>query len=210
VTNSTSTKLTYNYHETTASILRELRRERDRQIIARRFGFGLKKRQTLEKIGSDFDITRERVRQIEKAAIAKMRTSDSAELSRANEFLSEAVRELGNIALIEEVAGALDISPVDEAYAVFLALLAPGVKLIEESDHLRASVGLHPIYGRDQVIALIDELLATITEYGKPISLTKLHTKLPSEVDPATLEQLLRVSKQAAYFDGKWGARFLA
>ena len=205
MTNQTPTKLTYDYRKAADTILRELRRDRDRQIIARRFGFGLKKRQTLEKIGTDFDITRERVRQIEKAAIAKIRTSTSPELIRANELFTTCVRELGNVALISEVAAALDIAPDDEAYAVFLALLSPGVELIDENDDLRAAVTLLPIFNHEQTTALINELLATIKEYGKPITSAKLLTKTPSELELATLEQLLRVSKKAAYFDGKWG-----
>src|SRR5665647_1011297 len=203
--NPTSTHLTYDYHAATDQILRELRRDRDRQIIARRFGFGLVKRQTLEKIGADFDITRERVRQIEKAAIAKMRTSQSAELERADTLLTEAVRELGNVALISDVASTLDIDARDEAYAVFLSLLAPGVELITETDDLRATVGLQPIFNREQTIELITELLTTIKSYGKPISSQKLLAKTPSELELTTLEQLLRASKKAAYFDGKWG-----
>jgi DNA-directed RNA polymerase delta subunit len=205
VTTQTATKLTYDYHKAADAILRELRRDRDRQIIARRFGFGLAKRQTLEKIGSDFDITRERVRQIEKAAIAKIRTSTSPELVRANELFVAAVNELGNVALIGEVAAALDIAVGDEAYAVFLALLAPGVELIDENDDLRAAVTLLPIFNREQTTALIDELLVTIKAYAKPISSTKLLAKTPSEIELVTLEQLLRVSKKAAHFDGKWG-----
>jgi DNA-directed RNA polymerase delta subunit len=200
VTNQTPTKLTYDYREAADSILRDLRRDRDRQIIARRFGFGLKKRQTLEKIGTDFDITRERVRQIEKAAIAKIRTSTSPELVRANELLVATVHELGNVALISEVAAALDIALDDEAYAVFLSLLAPGVELIEENDDLRAAVALLPIFNREQTTALINELLATIKDHAKPITSAKLIAKTPSELELATLEQLLSVSKKAAYF----------
>lgn len=203
--NQTSANPTYNYREATNQILRELRRDRDRQIIARRFGFGLKKRQTLEKIGSDFDITRERVRQIEKAAIMKMRTSPTPELNRANALLSEAVRELGNVAMISEVATTLDIAEADEAYAVFLALLAPGVELIDETDDLCAAVGLQPIFNREQTTQLVNELLDTIKDYGKPITSHKLLAKVPSELELGTLEQLLRVSKKTAYFDGKWG-----
>jgi len=203
--NPTSTHLTYDYHAATDQILRELRRDRDRQIIARRFGFGLVKRLTLEKIGTDFDITRERVRQIEKAAIAKMRTSESAELARADALLTEAVHELGNVALISDVASTLDIETRDEAYAVFLALLAPGVELIDETDDLRATVGLQPIFNRERTIELVNELLTTIKSYGKPISSQKLLARTPSELELTTLEQLLRASKKAAYFDGKWG-----
>src|SRR6266566_4723281 len=95
---TTKTDISYDYKASVDQILGILRRDRDRQIIARRFGFGLSKRQTLEKIGSDFNITRERVRQIEKAAIAKMRSADAAYIEKANELLSDLVRNNGGVA----------------------------------------------------------------------------------------------------------------
>ena len=205
MTNQTPTKLIYDYRDATNSILRELRRDRDRQIIARRFGFGLKKRQTLEKIGTDFDITRERVRQIEKAAIAKMRTSDAAELKRADSYIIEAVRELGNVAPIQEIAQALDIAETDLSYAIFLSMLSPGVELIEENDDLFPAVGLMPFYSRTQSVSLIKELITTVKSYGNPVSSHKLLELVPSELELTTMEQLLRISKHIAYFDGKWG-----
>src|SRR4051794_29645787 len=126
MTNDMTTKVdtAYDYKQAVEQILKELRRDRDRQIIARRFGFGMSRRQTLEKIGSDFDITRERVRQIEKAAIAKMRTSESAEIARAGELLRVIVAEAGGIALTTSVAASLGTAPTDTPYVVFLALLA--------------------------------------------------------------------------------------
>src|SRR3954462_9250326 len=99
MTNEMTTKadIIYDYKNAVDQILKELRRDRDRQIIARRFGFGMSRRQTLEKIGNDFDITRERVRQIEKAAISKMRTSESAEVIRAEELLRSIVAAQGGV-----------------------------------------------------------------------------------------------------------------
>src|SRR6266568_2624011 len=99
MTNDMTTKsnISYDYKSAVEQILKELRRDRDRQIIARRFGFGMARRQTLEKIGNDFDITRERVRQIEKAAIAKMRASESPEVARAEDLLRTIVSDHGGV-----------------------------------------------------------------------------------------------------------------
>ena len=207
MSHETTTKSSVNYDYKTAvdQILKELRRDRDRQIIARRFGFGLSRRQTLEKIGSDFDITRERVRQIEKAAISKMRASGSLEISRSGELLREVVAPTGGILLTTDVAASLGAGENDIPYIVFLALLSAGIELIEEDDDLRQAVALAPVYGRSQVTQLITEIIKTIKDYGKPITLAKVRAKLPSELDSATLEQLMRVSKRLAYFDGKWG-----
>lgn len=207
MTNDMTTKadINYDYKGVVEQILKELRRDRDRQIIARRFGFGMSRRQTLEKIGNDFDITRERVRQIEKAAISKMRASDSAEIAKAGELLRMIVTDNGGIVPTPDVAAALGASENDVPYIVFLALLAPGIDLIDEDDDLRQAISLAPIYSRSQVVQLLAEIIKTVKEYGKPITLAKLGNKLPSELDNVTLEQLMRTSKHLAYFDSKWG-----
>src|SRR4249919_2097098 len=126
MTNNMTTKsdISYDYKTAVEQILKELRRARDRQIIARRFGFGMNRRQTLEKIGNDFDITRERVRQIEKAAIAKMRASEAAEIIRAEELLRSIVAEAGGVALSAQVANVLGACEQDIPYIVFLAMLS--------------------------------------------------------------------------------------
>jgi DNA-directed RNA polymerase delta subunit len=207
MTNEMTTKadIVYDYKNAVDQILKELRRDRDRQIIARRFGFGMSRRQTLEKIGNDFDITRERVRQIEKAAISKMRTSESAEIAHAEELLRHIISAQGGIMLTTDVAAGLGAGEQDAPYIVFLALLAPGIELIDEDDDLRQAITLAPIYSRSQVVQLLGEIVKTIKDYGKPVTLAKLRSKLPSELDAPTIEQLMRISKKLAFFDGKWG-----
>jgi DNA-directed RNA polymerase delta subunit len=207
MTNTMTTKapMTYDYKVAVEQILKELRRDRDRQIIARRFGFGLSRRQTLEKIGGDFEITRERVRQIEKAAIAKMRTSESAEIATSSELLREIAADQGGILPIADIAEMLGAPEQDVPYIVFLAQLSPAIELIDDDDDMRQAVGLTQIYSRSQVDQLLDEIIKTIKDYSKPITLSKLKLKLPSELDASTLEQLMRISKKLAYFDGKWG-----
>jgi hypothetical protein len=202
---ATKTPISYDYKSVVNQILQELRRDRDRQIIARRFGFGLSRRQTLEKIGSDFEITRERVRQIEKAAIAKMRASGSADIATASELMRAIAADQGGILPVADVAELLHAPESDVPYIVFLALLSPSVELIEDDDNTRQAVGLAQIYSHEQVTLLLNEIIKTVKDHGKPITLPKLKVKLPSELDATTLEQLMRISKRLAYFDGKWG-----
>src|SRR5476651_1486380 len=115
MTNSTTvkSKIAYDYKAAVKHILEELRRDRDRQIIARRFGFGMRRRQTLEKIGGDFEITRERVRQIEKAAITKMRAGDSAEIATAGELIQAIATDQGGVLPIADVAEILNAPEID-------------------------------------------------------------------------------------------------
>ncbi len=68
----------FNYQDITESVLSELS-PRTQEIISRRFGLGGVEKETLQSIGEDHGITRERVRQIEKAGLIKMK-------DRAEEF----------------------------------------------------------------------------------------------------------------------------
>jgi DNA-directed RNA polymerase delta subunit len=204
-TTSTSVSTAYNYKAAVDSILNELRRDRDRQIIARRFGFGLSKRQTLEKIGGDFNITRERVRQIEKAAIIKLRSSENRQIVEADQIILEILREAGGIALIAQVANVLGIPERDIPYVIFLSLLVPGAELIDEDDHLRTAVGTVPQFTEKEITILIKEVTSIITEIGHPTTLAVIKAKLAIQMPSDALEQVMLISKKLAFFDGKWG-----
>ena len=52
--------------------------ERDREIICLRYGIGTDREHSLKEIGERFSLTRERIRQIESAAMTKLRLSPSA------------------------------------------------------------------------------------------------------------------------------------
>ena len=49
--------------------------KRERNIIIKRFGLNGKSSRTLEQVGKEFGVTRERIRQLQNVAIAKMRQS---------------------------------------------------------------------------------------------------------------------------------------
>src|ERR1700677_2687623 len=115
----------YDFPQAAKHVLQVLRRDRDREIIVQRFGFGLPKRQTLEKIGRQFGITRERVRQIEKVAIKRLGASEDRELAAIDQLLTEVLETYGGVAPIEDIAATLDITPSDAAYLIFFALLVP-------------------------------------------------------------------------------------
>jgi RNA polymerase primary sigma factor len=51
---------------------------REQKILRMRFGIGEKSEHTLEEVGREFKVTRERIRQIEAKAIAKLRHPASA------------------------------------------------------------------------------------------------------------------------------------
>jgi len=65
-----------NYQKTVNSLLKTLP-DRGKEVLERRYGIVSGEAETLEAIGEDFGVTRERVRQIEEAAFGQLRKSDS-------------------------------------------------------------------------------------------------------------------------------------
>jgi RNA polymerase primary sigma factor len=60
-----------------ACILKRLS-PREEKVVRLRFGIGCEREHTLEEIGHEFDVTRERIRQIQKKALCKLRRPESA------------------------------------------------------------------------------------------------------------------------------------
>ncbi|MFA6550312.1 MAG: sigma factor-like helix-turn-helix DNA-binding protein [Candidatus Gracilibacteria bacterium] len=73
---------------------------KEKEVMTKRFGLDSKPRQTLEKIGQKFSVTRERIRQIEKIALTKLkRTSTNTHLIVVNEIATELVKAAGGVML---------------------------------------------------------------------------------------------------------------
>lgn len=63
--------------------------ERERRILTLRFGLGNEEQHTLEEVAQEFTITRERVRQIEAAALKKVKTMLVEEQDKFENYLAE-------------------------------------------------------------------------------------------------------------------------
>lgn len=202
----TLAKPTFDYRATAQAVLDSLRSERDRKIVAQRYSLGLEKRQTLEKIGSSFGITRERVRQIEKSATQKLKQNPTAELQQIDELLLSHLSDRGEISLLDDIAAAIGAStPTERAYINFLATLAPSVEVIDDSDHFHAAVVTLPTYSRREVVAITDRLVKQLHKHGQPLHVDSLQAKAAPEVPVETIENIARISKKLADLDNHWG-----
>ena len=63
--------------------------ERERRILTLRFGLGAEEQHTLEEVAQEFGITRERVRQIEAAALKKVKAMLMEEQDKFENYLAE-------------------------------------------------------------------------------------------------------------------------
>ena len=71
-----------NVRDETTGILKTLS-PREEKVIRLRFGIGCEREHTLEEIGQEFDVTRERIRQIEAKALRQLRAPERAGRLRA-------------------------------------------------------------------------------------------------------------------------------
>ena len=69
--------MTHDVEDETAGVLRMLP-PNEEKVLRMRFGIGFDREYTLEEIGQSFGLTRERIRQIEAAALQKLRSCDNA------------------------------------------------------------------------------------------------------------------------------------
>ncbi|MDX1608251.1 MAG: HTH domain-containing protein [Candidatus Spechtbacterales bacterium] len=186
--------------------------ERNGEILARRHGVGAEgERQTLEKIGNDYDITRERVRQIEEASYLKIRNSEQYELleeayGEVRAFLNENCGAASEDTLMEQL-----VTESQRPYMALLLALSNEFVKIKESDDFKAS------WASDKesaaaVKALLKNTVKKINKTGEPVDEEKLFSILDDVNETGLLitennvYSLLDISKkiQKGPFE-KWG-----
>lgn len=124
---------------TIGKILDQLK-DRDREILSRRYGLHGSNEQTLEAIGKDLKLTRERVRQIEKALLKQLRTqaTNHEGVRHTRDMLQSMLLEHGGIMAEADLLERLGVEAIEEANAVrFLFLLIEEVESIRGHVHVR-------------------------------------------------------------------------
>src|SRR6185312_7046614 len=119
-----------------------IEREREREIVTRRYGL-FDRKETLEQIGELLGITRERVRQLEKSVMTKLRAtaSELPHITEVEAALLAAIEAAGQTARITTLGAELtaENSRTDQSRLAFLSELAPGVSAISEDDNFYQS-----------------------------------------------------------------------
>ncbi|HSX44600.1 MAG TPA: sigma factor-like helix-turn-helix DNA-binding protein [Candidatus Saccharimonadales bacterium] len=198
-----------NIEQTVNDILGTIEREREREIISRRFGL-FDRKETLEQIGELLGITRERVRQLEKAVITRLKsTAGSGKLPHiegVQTTLKQQISGMGNVARITDLSAQLskDNSRVDQARVAFLCELCPELAVIDDNDHFFHAVGIKAIHDekkiKDQAVAIIE----AIKKIGEPATIAQVAEAVNSK-DVKHTEALASISKDLATLNGRWG-----
>ncbi|MEK7137818.1 MAG: sigma factor-like helix-turn-helix DNA-binding protein, partial [Patescibacteria group bacterium] len=120
--------------------------EKEREVIKRRFSLTGQSRQTLEKIGKHFNVTRERIRQIESIALGKLRrTVGTTRLDEVNKMAKGILRANGGVMLEEALIGSV-LKRLPHATSLDGAVLKLSLTVDGELDHVGRSGTLKPFW----------------------------------------------------------------
>jgi hypothetical protein len=190
-------------------ILATIDRDREREIIGRRFGL-FDRKETLEQIGEMLGITRERVRQLEKAVITRLRSSaEQGALPHIKDFQTQILELLhasGEVARISELTARLTDQPSreEQARVAFLSQLSPELVVIQEDDNFYHSVGIKALSSEKALKDRVAKLIETIKKIGEPQSIEAI-AKAADIAKPEEAAALASTSKQLATLNGRWG-----
>lgn len=193
------------------SILSTIERPREADIITRRYGLD-GERETLEQVGETLNITRERVRQIEKATLIRIKLSlDDGKNSLFNDVEMDIVKslhEMGRAAKVDDLAIKLtgDSSSKTCATLTLLAELSSKMLLTSENDRYYAAIILTSERDDRQVRKEIDGIVKTLREHGKPVTLDELYRLVGGNYEhPSEVGAIASISKQITSLRDMWG-----
>ena len=194
-----------------SSSLNIVEQDREREIISRRFGLTSGNRETLEQIGEMLSITRERVRQLEKAILIRLRISAEdntiPDLAGAEKIIVRNLTEMGRIARISSLAKKIYGDKVTEKQKLELAFIgeiSSNLTVIEENDSYYHSLGIAD-YGDDEKIKeKVEEIVKIIKKNKAPMTLDELDNKLNYE-HPDHIKAIASTSKLLATLNNLGG-----
>lgn len=189
-------------------ILETIDRDREREIVSRRYGL-FDRKETLEQIGELLGITRERVRQLEKSVVARLKVSAEQDLPHIDEIEAEFVEllgKMGKVARITDLSAKLttENSKLDQSRISFLAQLCPKLVYVDENDLFFMTTALASEKSEKVVKDKVGHIIDTIKKIAKPVSIEELAGALANP-DVENVRALSSISKQLATLNGRWG-----
>ncbi|MCX6733499.1 MAG: hypothetical protein NTX63_01680 [Candidatus Peregrinibacteria bacterium] len=128
---------------------------KEKEVMIKRFSLDDGPRLTLEKIGQKFAVTRERIRQIEKIALTKLRrTVQNSKLQMINELASTSIKKCGGVCLeskiLAEILNAIGSDNVIDGNIIRLSLnINPSLVKSEKNNQIHAFWRLKEIPMKD-------------------------------------------------------------
>ncbi len=191
--------------------------EKEQDVITRRFSLNNEPKQTLEKIGESFSVTRERVRQIENIALSKLRrTINNTKFHRINKLAKEIISHRGGVMLEDDL--------ISEMLSIFLKkgdadaniiklsmIIDPELTKQERSDVFFAfwthnSLAISEVKKiNDSAIAILKKKTDVVEEPKVVSELKSIFSRKEEEILEKTILASLSVDKRLKKVETGWG-----
>ena len=182
----------FNYSKICSDLISGLK-EREKEVISRRFALNGLKRETLESIGEDFGITRERVRQIQKVAIEKMKPKLN-QYQEVFQYFREYFKKFGNLRKEENVLAELGGKNWKGEVYFLLTIQKPFQRFLENND-------FYSLWTTDLDFFLlarkiIDSLILQLQKIHRPLRFDELNPGVEPHFEKEILLSFLEISKK--------------
>lgn len=210
-----SQKSSFNPADAVAQLLKIVGK-REQEILQRRYGLGKSREETLEEIGKSHNLTRERIRQLERAALHKIKADASF-----NEHIS-AIESL-TLTVLEKYGGIMEhthlvtaIYPLamdSKEHLQYINFLLEGLLDHAVSKVVKRGV-LNPSWqianmNADATLSLVQKIITLLDTIGQPVEeqdIMKEVKKLDPSYHEGIIEAAMRISaKIKKNIFGRWG-----
>ncbi len=184
--------MTIDYQKICGQIFQDLP-TRKREVLEKRFGLRSQTPQTLQAIGDDFGITRERVRQIENDTIAWIRETQKPKLTKPFQYFLDYFDQYGGLRsetrLLDELG--------QERFQTHILLL---LTLGEEFRKFKETEEFYPFWSAKPdsfgiAKAIIRNIIAEFRKIKTPLPIEELETRVTVETKTQVLTSYIDVSK---------------
>lgn len=190
--------------------------DKEKQVIQKRFNLNSKGKRTLEEIGQEFSVTRERIRQIEKNALSKMkRNVFNTALRNLHEHVSALVRSHGGLMRKDTLVSELSHIAL-EPEKVALDSLDLSLSLHDDLEVVGNTINFYP-YLRDRALPdyslkhVANHLINQLHKYGDVRDVQRVHNDLKDVMedngfDLAKTKSLIDIDKRITLLDNDFVA----
>ena len=177
--------------------------QKKKEIVVRRFGLQSGQPETLQAIGNDYGLTRERIRQITNDVIFAVKEKKRAQIEKPIRYFSDYLRQQGGLKkeekLLEDLAGT-KFRP----HALFLLTIADNFQRIPETKEWHSAWAIEISYF-EIAKNIIEETVAFLNKASQPMPLDKLRTSISLEVGEQAYVSYVEISKYIGQSDGLYG-----
>lgn len=187
--------------------------DKEREVLVRRYSLHNQPKETLEKIGDGFMVTRERVRQIENAALKKLRrTLDNTKLKEVTRVAFSILEEQDGLLLesklIQRVIQSMPDVTIDSNIAKLALSIDEVVVKVKKNSLFKPAWRLDRI--QERVIRDVIEVAANILQQSGDILpldevVEQVHKRFPMKVSENFVNSCLEISKLFKRTDSGWG-----